>query len=99
MLNDRERSQLALIERDLQATDPGLAARFSRLGGRTGTGTRSVRGAGVIPMVLLAGGLLLLLVGGVTAAVPVVVSGILMAVAALALALVAPLPARPFPSP
>jgi hypothetical protein len=99
MLNDRERSQLALIERDLQATDPALAARFSRLSGRTGTGTRSVRGAGVIPMVLLAGGLLLLLVGGVTAAVPVVVSGILMAVAALALALVAPLPARPFPSP
>jgi hypothetical protein len=97
MLNDRERSLLALIERDLQATDPGLAARFSSLGRRSGT--RSVRGAGVIPMVLLAGGLLLLLVGGVTAAVPVVVSGILMAVAALALALVAPLPARPFPSP
>jgi hypothetical protein len=97
MLNDRERSLLALIERDLQATDPGLAARFSRLGRHPGT--RSVRGAGVMPMVLLAGGLLLLLVGGVTAAVPVVVSGILMAVAALALALVAPLPARPFPSP
>jgi hypothetical protein len=98
MLNERERSQLAMIERDLQATDPGLVARFSRLGGRAGTSTRTVRGAGLIPMVLLIGGLVLLLVGGVTAAVPVVVSGILMAVAALALALVAPLPARPFPS-
>ncbi|MCW0215488.1 MAG: DUF3040 domain-containing protein [Pseudonocardia sp.] len=93
MLNERERGQLALIERDLCASDPVLAARFARLG-RSGA-VRTMRGSGPLPMLLLAGGLVLLLLGGVTAAVPVLVSGILMAVAALALAMVPPQPAQP----
>jgi hypothetical protein len=100
MLSDRERSQFALIEQGLVAGDPLFVARCSALGrrirrGRPGGAPRTMQAAGLIPTVLLAGGLLLLVLGGAAAAVPIVVVGILMAMAALGLALTSPQKARP----
>jgi hypothetical protein len=54
-----------------------------------------VHTAGLVPTILLGGGLLLLVLGGAAAAVPIVVAGILMAMAALGLALTAPQRTRP----
>ncbi|GAA4687799.1 hypothetical protein GCM10023215_24470 [Pseudonocardia yuanmonensis] len=101
MLSDRERSQFALIEQGLMSGDPLFVARCSALGrklrrhrpapSRTGgPAGRSVHTAGLVPTILLGGGLLLLVLGGAAAAVPIVVAGILMAMAALGLALTAP---------
>jgi hypothetical protein len=100
MLSDRERSQFALIEQALTAADPLFVARCSSLGRRirrahVGRAPRSMHAAGFVPTLLLAGGLLLLVLGGAAAAVPIVVVGILMAMAALGLALTAPQKARP----
>jgi hypothetical protein len=95
MLSDRERSQFALIEQGLVAGDPLFVARCSALGRKvrriapTG-GRRTMHAAGMVPTMLLAGGLLLLVLGGASAAVPIVVAGILMAMAALGLALTTP---------
>ncbi|MFR9805820.1 DUF3040 domain-containing protein [Pseudonocardia sp. RS010] len=101
MLSDRERSQFALIEQGLLSGDPLFVARCSALGrklrrhrpapGVAGPARRhSVHAAGMVPTILLGGGLLLLVLGGAAAAVPIVVAGVLMAVAALGLALIAP---------
>ncbi|WP_181779883.1 DUF3040 domain-containing protein [Pseudonocardia pini] len=103
MLSDRERSQFSLIEQGLVAGDPMYVARCSALGRRLrrvepGAGPRRPRtmhSAGMVPTLLLAGGLLLLVLGGAAAAVPIVVAGILMAMAALGLALTTPQRARP----
>jgi hypothetical protein len=99
MLSDRERSQFALIEQALTAADPLFVARCSSLGRRIRRAhvgrPRSMHAAGFVPTLLLAGGLLLLVLGGAAAAVPIVVVGILMAMAALGLALTAPQKARP----
>lgn len=102
MLSDRERSQFVLIEQALVAGDPLFVARCSALGRkvrrmapvrgahRTRHTHRTMHAAGTIPMVLLVGGLVLLVLGGASAAVPIVVAGILMAMAALGLALTTP---------
>jgi hypothetical protein len=104
MLSDRERTQFALIEQGLMAGDPMFVARCSALGRKVRRlrpatpprrGSRSVRPGGLVPMILLVGGLLLLVLGGAVAAVPIVVTGILMAVAALGLALTTPPQTRP----
>ncbi|MCE3553518.1 DUF3040 domain-containing protein [Pseudonocardia sp. RS11V-5] len=108
MLSDRERSQFALIEQGLMSGDPLFVARCSALGRKVrrlrpatatrtarSAGRRSVHAAGLVPTILLGGGLLLLVLGGAAAAVPIVVAGILMAMAALGLALTAPQRARP----
>ncbi|MCF7551976.1 MULTISPECIES: DUF3040 domain-containing protein [Pseudonocardia] len=95
MLSDRERSQFALIEQGLVAGDPLFVARCSALGRKVRRiapvrGARTMQAAGMIPTLLLVGGLLLLVLGGASAAVPIVVAGILMAMAALGLALTSP---------
>jgi hypothetical protein len=96
MLSDRERSQFVLIEQGLVAGDPLFVARCSALGRKVrriapvGRGPRTMHAAGLIPTLLLAGGLVLLVLGGASAAVPIVVAGILMAMAALGLALTTP---------
>ncbi|MEU7811907.1 DUF3040 domain-containing protein [Pseudonocardia sp. NPDC049154] len=107
MLSDRERSQFALIEQGLMSGDPLFVARCSALGRKVRrhrppqirtarpADRRSVHAAGFVPMILLGGGLLLLVLGGAAAAVPIVVAGILMAMAALGLALTTPQRARP----
>ncbi|MFC5951300.1 DUF3040 domain-containing protein [Pseudonocardia lutea] len=108
MLSDRERSQFALIEQGLMSGDPLFVARCSALGRKLRrhrpapasraagpAGSRSVHTAGLVPTILLGGGLLLLVLGGAAAAVPIVVAGILMAMAALGLALTAPQRTRP----
>lgn len=100
MLSDRERSQFALIEQGLVSGDPLYVSRCSALArqvrrGEAARTPRTMHSAGMMPTVLLAGGLLLLVLGGAAAAVPIVVAGILMAVAALGLALTSPQRARP----
>ncbi|MGD9989254.1 DUF3040 domain-containing protein [Pseudonocardia sp.] len=98
MLNERERGVLADIENNLVGSDPQFARLFQKLayvrprsraavaaGPRHG---RSMRDAGLAPCLLLVGGLLMIVLGGVSAAVPVVGTGIVMALLAFVLAAV-----------
>ncbi|MGI5126541.1 DUF3040 domain-containing protein [Pseudonocardia sp. CA-107938] len=75
-MSERERHTLAHIERHIAETDPRLARMLisHRLPSH------------VAPVLLLAIGLAVILVGGVTASVPVVLSGAATALAALVLA-------------
>jgi len=103
MLSDRERRQFALIEQGLVAGDPLFVSRCSALGRRMRRGAgplrpRTMHAAGMVPTILLVGGLLLLVLGGAAAAVPIVVVGILMAVAAMGLALTGSQRTRPDPA-
>lgn len=92
MLNDRERQSLASIEAGLRRSDPRLAARFRSLERprarrpRPQTGHRSMHSAGVIPCLMLAGALLLLLVGAASGAMTVVVAGVVVALLTLGVA-------------
>jgi hypothetical protein len=101
VLNDRERRVLAHIERDLVRSDPRLARLFQKLAyvrphsvatvsafGTASASRRSMRDAGPAPCLLLIGGLLLIVLGGVGAALPVVGTGIVMTLLAFALAIV-----------
>lgn len=83
MLSDRERRVLARMERHLWDTDPAFCGLFQRPGSGV---RRSMHAAGALPCLLLAAGLALMVLGGITAAVPVAVSGILLAVLSLGLA-------------
>jgi hypothetical protein len=102
MLSDRERSQFALIEQGLLTGDPMFVARCRAIGRKVHRSApaarrphRTMQAAGMIPTLLLGGGLVLLVLGGAAAAVPIVVAGILMAMAALGLALTTTQSARP----
>ncbi|WP_165438552.1 DUF3040 domain-containing protein [Pseudonocardia sediminis] len=98
MLSDRERRDLALIERQLCDEDPRLAARFrslgrarpvrapKTLGGRDGVSQRSMHAAGALPCVLLAAGLIMLLAGAAAGAMAVVVAGVVLTVLTLGIA-------------
>lgn len=91
MLSDRERHDLDLIERQLCASDPRLAARFRSLDRprtrRAGRGSgRSMHDAGVLPCLMLAAGLLMLIVGAAAGAITVVVAGVVLAVLTLGVA-------------
>lgn len=100
MLNERERGVLADIENNLVGSDPQLARLFQKLAyvrprvrSRSAVAAnprnrRSMRDAGIAPCLLLVGGLLLIVLGGVSAAVPVVGTGIVMALLAFVLAAV-----------
>lgn len=98
MLNDRERGVLADIERNLVGSDPHLARLFQKLAyvrpraarpaSRPSASRRSMRDAGVAPCLLLIGGLLLIVVGGVSAALPIVGTGVVMTMLAFVLATV-----------
>lgn len=72
------------MERHLWDTDPTFCGLFQRAG--KGARRRSMHGAGALPCLLLAAGLALMVLGGITAAVPVAVSGILLAVLSLGVA-------------
>ncbi|AEA28738.1 DUF3040 domain-containing protein [Pseudonocardia benzenivorans] len=108
MLNERERGVLADIERNLVGSDPHLARLFQKLayvrprarGGaaQTGIRRRSMRDAGVAPCLMLVSGLLLIVLGGISAAVPVVGTGIVMALLAFVLAAVGTPSPRPGPA-
>ncbi|WP_106096796.1 DUF3040 domain-containing protein [Pseudonocardia dioxanivorans] len=99
MLNERERGVLADIEQSLAGSDPHLASQFGgiahvgpREGGRWAgdagvpRGRQSVYVAGIAPRLLLAGGLLLIVLGAVSAAVVVLGTGIVVVLLALVLA-------------
>lgn len=88
MLSDRERGMLARIEQDLISSDPRLARLFQTLGQRRmrPPAPGSMRAAGPVPCLLLAAGLMLLVLGGATATVPLAGVGIVLAAAALMLA-------------
>ncbi|MBW0103828.1 DUF3040 domain-containing protein [Pseudonocardia sp. KRD291] len=96
MLSDRERRDLDLIERQLCDSDPRLAARFRSLGrarpvrirpDRSRSGShRSMHGAGALPCVMLAAGLIMLLAGAAAGAMTVVVAGMVIAVLTLGIA-------------
>lgn len=98
MLNERERGALADIERNLIGSDPNLARLFHKLAhvrprARAGATPalvrqRSMRDAGAAPCLMLVGGLLLIVLGGISAAVPVVGTGIVMALLAFVFAAV-----------
>ncbi len=75
MLSERERRTLARIERHLSESDPTLARVLA-----TGSPPRS---AWANPTMLLAVGLVLLVFGGIIAAVPVAVLGVALAVLAM----------------
>ncbi|GAY11134.1 DUF3040 domain-containing protein [Pseudonocardia sp. N23] len=112
MLNERERGVLADIENNLVGSDPHLARLFQKLAyvrprsrPRSASAAaanprngRSMRDAGVAPCLLLVGGLLLIVLGGVSAAVPVVGTGIVMALLAFVLAAVGTQNRRPGPA-
>ena len=98
MLNERERGVLADIESNLVGSDPQLARLFQKLAyvrprSRSAATInqryrRSMRDAGIAPCLLLVGGLVLIVLGGVSAAVRVVGTGIVMALLAFVLAAV-----------
>jgi hypothetical protein len=106
VLSDRERGVLADIERNLVGSDPHLARRFQNLAyvrpraalrsasieSRRIVNRRSMRDAGVAPCLLLIGGLLLIVVGAVAAALPVVGTGVVMTMLAFVLAMVGAAP-------
>ncbi len=91
MLSDRERRDLDLIERQLCDDDPRFAARFRSLAGARparvgGDVHRSMHGAGALPCVLLAAGLVMLLAGAAAGALTVVVTGVVLTVLMLGVA-------------
>lgn len=92
MLSDRERRNLDLIERQLCDSDPRLAARFRSLDRPRVRRThaagshRSLHAAGALPCLMLAAGLIMLLAGAATGAMPVVVAGVVLAVLTLGVA-------------
>ncbi|MHA6797227.1 DUF3040 domain-containing protein [Pseudonocardia bannensis] len=100
MLSDRERGVLARIEQDLTVSDPDLVRLFGTLGQKRAgrPGPRSMSGAGVMPRVLLIMGLVLLLFGGATAAIPIAGTGIVLTLLALALAYTEASTPRPGPA-
>jgi hypothetical protein len=110
VLNDRERGVLAHIERDLVSSDPHLARLFQRLAyvrahpapravaGVRSASTRSMRDAGPTPCILLITGLALLVLGGISAALPIVGTGVVMIMIAFVLAAVGNPQARPGPA-
>lgn len=75
MLSERERRTLSRIERHLSESDPALAQVLA-----TGSPPRS---AWANPIMLLAVGLVLLVFGGIIAAVPVALLGVAIAVLAM----------------
>jgi hypothetical protein len=92
VLNERERRMLARMERHLTDTDPGFVRMFARLGRgvRTAGRPRSMHAAGTMPCLLLVAGLVLMVLGGMTAAPPVAVSGLAIAVLSLFIAHTSP---------
>lgn len=70
MLNERERQVLARIEHHLMITDPEFTRLFHAF---------SPQRTGVSPRMLLVVGLLLLVLGAATTAVPIAILGMLMA--------------------
>ncbi|GEL19371.1 DUF3040 domain-containing protein [Pseudonocardia asaccharolytica] len=100
MLSDRERGILASIERDLVTSDPHFARRFQVLAmarPRRPLAPSGIRGAGPAPFVLLITGLTLLVLGGVTATLPIVGTGVVLALLALVMASLITAP-RPGPA-
>lgn len=71
------------MERYLTATDPAFVRMFAAVGRTARVPARSMHAAGAVPCMLLAAGLVLMILGGVTAIAPVAVSG--MALAAVSL--------------
>ncbi|BBG05579.1 MULTISPECIES: DUF3040 domain-containing protein [Pseudonocardia] len=107
MLSERETRRLHEIEVQLRLTDPRLVRRFAALAGTARPAgrrhllrgpdaprgpVRSVHGAGPLPSALLGVSLLVLLVGAVMVAVPIVIAGIVLA--ALSLGVAATVPQR-----
>lgn len=81
MLSDRERWNLARIERHLAESDPEFVRLFRH----------AARGPdGTMPRFLLVAGLALMVLGSIAAAVPVSVSGMMLAVFALFTAYTSP---------
>lgn len=74
MLNERERQVLARIEHHLAVTDPDFIRLFH---------TVAPPRSGVSPRMLLIVGLVVLVLGAATAAVPVAVFGMLIAASAV----------------
>ena len=94
MLSDRERHSLELMERQLRESDPRFVALFRSLDRIRPRGTalpaataRSMHGAGVMPSVMLAVGLVTLLVGAAAQAMTLVVAGVVVALLTLGVAL------------
>lgn len=82
MLSDRERRTLARIERHLVESDPDLARLFATAATR--------RPGGSTPRFLLFAGLALIVLGSIVATVPVVITGMMLALIALFTAYASP---------